>query len=142
VPDSAAFIIDMAGAKLRSELASADSMLVFAVWRRSAIDDAQSASVSHRQKGTRLRSGRRGEPILLLLLLQHLRRFGLASYTHRATRAGALHRCSIIRQDQTRFWLHTPFTVQKNIEVAPAFSVEKQRTKPTRSAGQFGDSPS
>jgi len=50
VPGSAAFIIDTAGAKLRSELASFDSMLVFAVWRRSAVDDAQSASVSHGQK--------------------------------------------------------------------------------------------
>jgi hypothetical protein len=59
------------------------------------------------KKGARLRSGRHGEPILLLLLFHHLRRFGLASYTHRATCAGAVHRGSIIRQDQTRFWLHT-----------------------------------
>jgi len=51
VPGSAAFIIDTAGAKLRSELASADSMLVFAVWRRSDVADAQSASVSPGQKG-------------------------------------------------------------------------------------------
>ena len=36
---------------LRSKLTSADSMLVFAVWRRSAVDNAQSASVSHGQKG-------------------------------------------------------------------------------------------
>jgi len=37
VPGSAAFIIDTAGAKLRSELASADSIQFFAVWGRSPI---------------------------------------------------------------------------------------------------------
>ena len=51
MPGSAAFIIDIAGVKLRSELASADSTPVFAVWHRSAVDDSQSASVSHGQKG-------------------------------------------------------------------------------------------
>ena len=38
MPGSAAFIIDIAGAKLHSELVSADSMLVFVAWRRSAVD--------------------------------------------------------------------------------------------------------
>ncbi len=52
MPGSAAFIIDIAGAKLRSVLASTGAMLFFALCRRSAVDDAQSASGSHRQKGT------------------------------------------------------------------------------------------
>ena len=59
------------------------------------------------KKGTWLRSGRRGEPILFLLLFHHLRRFSLVSYTRRATCAGAVRGSSIIRQDQTRFWLRT-----------------------------------
>jgi hypothetical protein len=36
----------LAGAKLPSELVSAGSMLVFALWRRSAVDDTQSSSRS------------------------------------------------------------------------------------------------
>jgi hypothetical protein len=75
VPGSAAFIIDIAGAKLRSELASADSILVFAVWRWRAVNDPQSASVSHGQKAQ-------------------------------------VHGCSIIRQNQTRFWLHTRAVIE------------------------------
>ena len=102
MPGSAAFIIDIAGAKLRSDLASADSMLVFAVWRRSAVDDAQSAMGKSGSGGVLI-----VESLFFLLLFHHLRRFGLVRYTHRATCAGAVHRCSIIRRDQTRFWLHT-----------------------------------
>jgi hypothetical protein len=41
------------------------------------------------KKGTRFCSGGCGEPILLLLLFHYVRRFGLASYTHRAAQ-----RCS------------------------------------------------
>ena len=41
------------------------------------------------KKGTRSASGRRREPIFLLLLFHHLRRFGLASYRH-----NAVQRCS------------------------------------------------
>jgi Integrase core domain len=40
---SAAFITDIAGAKLRSTLASADAMVFFALRRRPAVDDTQSA---------------------------------------------------------------------------------------------------
>ena len=83
MPGSAAFIIDIAGAKLRSEFASADSMRFFAVWHRSAVDAAQSASVSQRQKRS---------PVLVVdsrffLLLNHdVRRcVVLAYYTYRAT---------------------------------------------------------
>jgi putative transposase len=46
-PAATAFIIDIAGAKLRNDLASADSMLFVALRRLSAVDPAQSASGSH-----------------------------------------------------------------------------------------------
>jgi hypothetical protein len=68
VPGSAAFIIDTAGRKLRSELASAASMLVFAVWRRSAYSPLPLAPSVAVWSG-KLRA-------------------------HRATSAGAVQRCS------------------------------------------------
>ena len=59
-------------------------------------------------RGARLGAGFRRKPILPLLPLS-LCCVGL-SVKLRASRtcAGAVHGCSIIRQDQTRFWLHTP----------------------------------
>jgi hypothetical protein len=65
----AVFIIVIAGAKLRSEVVSADSMLMFTVWRPSSVDDAQLARVSHgpkRPTGTRI-----AQSLFILLLFHH-----------------------------------------------------------------------
>jgi hypothetical protein len=65
-------------------LAPLRHLLFFALWRRSAVEDAQTANGSHGQKGTHWRS-RRGESRI----------------------AASLN----IRQDQTRFWLRTRASV-------------------------------
>jgi hypothetical protein len=68
--------------------------------------DAQSASVSHGQKGTHWLSRRR-EFYSSKLLIHYVRRFGLASYTHGAyvcrRGTGLLN----VRERQMRFWLRT-----------------------------------
>src|SRR5215471_2694130 len=94
----------MAGAQLRKgSLASTDSMLFFAVRRRSAVDEATGPR-SHGKKGpVALWSPK---PVLRYCFSPRLRRFGLGSYTYRqhGKRSAPLLN---LRQDQTRFWLHT-----------------------------------
>ena len=81
-----AFITDIAGAKLRSALASADAMVFFfALWRRRAVDDAQSAMGKTGSVGTRA-----VESLFFLLLFHDLRRCGLLQATCTAQRAQEL----------------------------------------------------
>ena len=81
---SAAFIIDIAGAKLRSEFASADSMRFFAVWHWSAVDVLNRPAYPKGKKGA---GGALVVESRFFLLLNHdVRRCGvLANYTYRAT---------------------------------------------------------
>jgi len=95
VPGSAAFIIVIAGAKLRSALACADLMLVFAVWHRSAVDDAQIGQLipwEKREPGCALVVAE--SPFFSFCSSTICGWFSLASYTHRATCAGAVQHCS------------------------------------------------
>src|SRR5690348_8845602 len=103
-PGSAALIIGTAGAKLRSEFASADAMLSFALWRRSTGDEAQSVSGSHGQNGTH---GAIAESPFFPLLCTIC-----GSLVWQGTRA--VHTCAgsspvllNVRQSQKRFWLPT-----------------------------------
>ena len=55
--------------------------MLFAVWHRSAVGDAQSARATHRKDGA---GGALVARAYFSLLFSHyLRRFGLASYTYR-----------------------------------------------------------
>ena len=104
MPGSVAFIIDMVGAQLRKgSLASTDSMLFFAVRRRSAVDEATGPR-SHGKKGAG--GALVAKACSSLLLFTRLRRFGLGSYTYRQHGKPSAPLLNP-RQDQTRFWLHT-----------------------------------
>ena len=86
-------------------------MLFFALWHRSAVDDAQSASGPHGQKGptgSLVAESNHSSP----LPLRHPRRFGLASYTLGVSvcRRGTV--LLNVRHHQTRFWLHTGETIE------------------------------
>src|SRR5436190_19749959 len=93
MPGSAAFIIDIAGAKLHRDP------------RRNAIDEAQSAGGFPGQKDPLALSSQRA--ILPQLLLHHRWRFTLASLT----RGACIYRRNTVllnvRQHPTRFWLRT-----------------------------------
>jgi len=91
-------------------------MLFFAVRRRSAVDEAT---------GPRNPIGKKGAGGALVakasssvLLFHRLRRFGLGSYTYRqhGKRSAPLLN---LRQDQTRFWLHTT----KSTAIAHALTI-------------------
>jgi hypothetical protein len=99
-----AFIIDIAGAKLRKARSHVDSMLLFAVSRRRAVGDAQSAPQPIEKKGDRWRSV--AKAYSSLLFFHHLRWFGreLHGTGQHGKRSALLLN---LHQDQTKFWLHT-----------------------------------
>jgi len=81
-------------------------MLVFAVWRRSAVDDAQSTSRSDGQKGPT------GSLVAESSILPNCSFTTCGDFVWRVTRA--VHTCAAavsvllkVRQRQTRFWLRT-----------------------------------
>jgi hypothetical protein len=67
-------------------------MLLFAVWRRSAVGDAQPAHAAH---GKAVAGGTLvATDYSFLLFSRHLRRFGLGSYTVPDNMGSVVHRCS------------------------------------------------
>jgi hypothetical protein len=96
----------MAGAKLRSELASADAMLLFALRPRSAVDELnRPACLMGKRDPLALSSPR-------VLFFQTAHSIRAVIWSGRVTRA--VHTCAAAvsvllnpRQRQTRFWLRT-----------------------------------
>jgi hypothetical protein len=105
MPGWAAFIIDIAGAKLREARSHVDSILLFAVCRRRAVGDAQSARSAHGEKGgpVALWSPKPILPYCFFTICG-----GLAWELHGTGQHGKRSAPLLnLHQDQTKFWLHT-----------------------------------
>ena len=87
-----AFIIDIAGAKLRKARSHVDSILLFAVCRRRAVGDAQSARSAHGEKGDRRRSGR--QSLFFPTIFSPSAVVWPGSYTVPGNMGSVVHRCS------------------------------------------------